>query len=289
MKKSLLLITTICYFITAQGQLFSFKMFFIDAIGDKDTITLGYDLLATDSIDLTFGEINKISTPLDSRLDVRITNEFYNRTRFNMPGSYHTKKQIIYYYCPVFKYENIQTIDIHTKHWPVTATWNNSLFTDSCRNGSVFTSFNPGGWWDVGSPSNLRQQVLGEKDSVTFSSNTFGGYNENYSYIKGLDTIPVFWLGIGNEYILYTSINEISKKDTQLKAFPNPTTGNLTVEVAQDFGNINSIQIFSSTGNQMMISKTTHEPNISQLEKGLYFILITNEKGKTLCTRILKE
>lgn len=31
---------------------------------------------------------------------------------------------------------------------------------------------------------------------MTFSSNTFGGYNENYSYIKGLDTIPVFWLGI---------------------------------------------------------------------------------------------
>jgi hypothetical protein len=57
-------------------QDFSFKMTFIDAVGNTDTIVVGYDTDATDSVDVGFGELNIIDIPWDSLFDVRISNEY---------------------------------------------------------------------------------------------------------------------------------------------------------------------------------------------------------------------
>jgi hypothetical protein len=289
MKKTLFIIATFCLLTTAHGQQFSYKMFFIDAAGNKDTITLGYDLLATDSIDSSFGEVNIIKQPLKTTLDVRITNEWENREFHYKPGTFHTKKQIISYDCKTFDYNHIQTIDIHTKHWPVTATWNNTIFNDVCRNGSVFTSNNPGGWWDVGSPSSLDRQELTASASVTFSSNIGGYFNGNYGYIKGNDTIPVFWQAIADLSILYTSVDELSSSENLLKVFPNPACESLSIQVPLQFGTVSGIAIFSSVGQMVLTTKKINNINIAQLAKGIYFVEVTNEKGKKLWTRSVKE
>ncbi len=279
----------ICFLATVQGQKFSFQMFFTDAKGYKDTITLGYDLLATDSIDKVFGETNIINMPIDSGLDVRITNEWKNRTWFSIPGTYHSKKQIVFYDCQSFSYKQIHTIDIHTDHWPVTATWDSSLFSNTCRNWSVFTSVNPGGWWDTGSPSDLRRQILLSNDSVTFSSNTSGKFSPSYGYIIGFDTIPVFWETIAYESILNTSVKDIDRTDYGIKIFPNPALDDISFQTPQEFGIIYSIQIYSSTGQQVIATKKTKEIDISLLDKGLYIVIITNDKGEKQWTRMIKE
>jgi len=79
MKKiySLLLILALSQIVF--GQEFSFQMYFQDSAGNKDTLTIGYDVNATDSIDAIFGETNIISTPLSPGLDVRVTNEWLKR------------------------------------------------------------------------------------------------------------------------------------------------------------------------------------------------------------------
>ena len=41
------------------------------------------------------------------------------------------------------------------KQWPVTASWDATLFEALCIEGSFLTSITPNGWWDVGSPSDL--------------------------------------------------------------------------------------------------------------------------------------
>jgi hypothetical protein len=73
--KAFLLPLFMIYSFAVYGQQFSFQMFFTDAAGNKDTITLGYDLAATDSIDAAFGEINILSVTRDTVFDVRISNE----------------------------------------------------------------------------------------------------------------------------------------------------------------------------------------------------------------------
>jgi hypothetical protein len=206
MKRCYILICILTLSQIAQGQEFSFQMYFQDSAGNKDTLTMGYDINATDSIDAAFGETNIISTPLSSGLDVRITNEWYNRPQ--LAGTFHTKKQIV-----DSKDFPIITIDIYTNHWPV--SWDNSQFNNSCRNGSFFTSINPGGWWDTGSPSNLNKVDFISTNQVTFTSNGgYGYFNDAYEYINSSnDTIPVFWLLFGDSTSGVTVINKLRRQD----------------------------------------------------------------------------
>src|SRR5690554_7600324 len=57
---------------------FEFQLYFEDAAGNRDTVTLGYDQLATDTINSQFGEVNLLNTPWGNGLDVRIGNLIYH-------------------------------------------------------------------------------------------------------------------------------------------------------------------------------------------------------------------
>ena len=135
--KRILFFFAVSISLTSYAQQFSFQMFFKDAIGNRDTLTLGYDTAATKLIDAAFGEVNIIGVPLDSVFDVRVTDEY--SWGVQPQGTFHTKRQITFYDCdsPLLSYQNI---DIKAKYWPVTATWDKTLFNDSCRDWSSFNS-----------------------------------------------------------------------------------------------------------------------------------------------------
>ncbi len=58
MIKHLYLLFIISLFSICKAQEFSFQLKFIDAIGNTDSVTLGYDLTATNAIDPEFAESN---------------------------------------------------------------------------------------------------------------------------------------------------------------------------------------------------------------------------------------
>src|SRR5690554_219642 len=91
MKKLIFISVLLCFYQISEAQTFQFQMFFEDAIGNKDTLTIGYDLNGTELIDSSFGEENIIGIPLDSTFDVRISDAFYNYGN----ATFHTKKQIL--------------------------------------------------------------------------------------------------------------------------------------------------------------------------------------------------
>ena len=149
MKKLLLFIASAILYISSFGQEFTFQMVFCDAVGNSDTLYFGYDPTATDSVDGKFGENNIIDISYDSIFDVRISNEFAYRWYFSKPsGSFHLKKQIVSKNCP--GYATPIAIDIKCKYWPVTATWDSTIWKENCRAGSLITGMPRGYWWDVG-------------------------------------------------------------------------------------------------------------------------------------------
>ncbi|MFZ7169006.1 MAG: T9SS type A sorting domain-containing protein [Bacteroidota bacterium] len=282
MKKLLLLLFVTSQITFCKAQQFSFQMFFSDAIGNKDTITLGYDLTATDSIDTAFGETNIISVPLDTNLDVRITNAWFT---YADAVYFHLKKQIVFYDCSLHNL-NIQPINIVTQHWPVTMTWNNSIFNDSCNNGSVFTGINPAGWWDTGCPSGLLQQVFLGDDSITFNSNFDLGW---FGYINSDgDSIPVFWQAFGDSTILTTGINELPQQCISVKVFPNPGSTYITVQANNSFGQLSLISILNSYGQIVLKTQQISRIDISELPDGIYFIKTENTKGEFTTSKFLK-
>jgi len=267
-----------------QAQDFVFQMKFTEAKGHSDSIVFGYDINATDSIDAAFNETNIIAIPLDTGLDVRITNE-WRQNYLGMHATYHTKKQIGHFTCGIgFP---LQGIKIKTKYWPVTATWNNALFNNTCRNGSLFTSVHPGGWWDTGSPSDLWRKALKLSNTVTFTSNN-PSTKGAYGYINSHgDTISFFWHAFGDSTLLMNSINDISAAKQEFKVYPNPAKDKISLQLPKDFGKLKNIEIYAASGQLLLTATTAENINISLLNNGLYFVIVTNEKGQKLRAKLL--
>jgi len=283
MKKLNTLLFLLIFSQYVSGQEFSFQMYFEDAIGNKDTLTIGFDINGTDTIDTEFGEVNIISIPLDTSLDVRISNEWHNRLYQNIPGTFHTKKQITEKKdCGIWY--SLNSIDIFTNNWPVHVHWDSTLFSDTCLNGSLFTSVMPGGWWDTGG---FREVLIGS-NSFSFEPN-YPYYDNYYGYINdNNDTIDVFWQTFGDSTLITTAIKEI-KDNEKIKVFPNPTSRRITIENASKTLRIENIRIVDINTKEQLISGTDKNIDLSGLPTGVYFIQLKMSNGQTVIRKIIKK
>ena len=265
------------------AQEFMFQLNFTDAIGNKDSLLIGYDIAGTDTVDAAFGEVNIISTPLDTAFDVRISS-VYNTFGSWPPTSnnFQLKKQITNQNNTC--YFSTITIDIFANHWPITATWNNLLLNDTCLEGSVFTSVHPGGWWDVGSTSDLYLRELAIFDSVTFSSNNNGSlytpllgqtFNSGAYLNTNNDTISVFWLKLGDSTILNTAINQLALNN-RINVYPNPANEVLNISIAKEIDLTHAkISLVDISGREVLnqrINSRESAININHLQNGVYVL-----------------
>lgn len=224
---TLILLATITY--QSSAQEFQFTMIFTDTMGNTDTLVMGYDASASEGVDDQFGEVNIISEPWDSVFEVRITSKL-RPTDQEPIEDYEMERQIITIDCEE-NYPPTIEIDIKAIHWPITAVWDQNLFKDSCNEGSVFTSVPLGGWWDVGSPSDLWRVWLSETALVTFSDNVddfdHSHINHNYAYLDSSgNVISAFWVGMGKENLGVSTRDQILYPDFTIS--PNPV-GNETI------------------------------------------------------------
>ncbi len=274
MKKTILSVILIIGYITIYSQEFSFEMIFEDAIGNTDTLIMGYDPEATDSVDSEFGELNIIESPLDSIFDVRITDEWRARSAsIDSFGSYHIKKQIVEGTCESVR--NAINIDILCKNWPVTARWNNSGFELEYMQGSVLTSVPPGGWWDVVSPSDLWRSELFKVTEVTFTENVLEAFVDLFAYINNNeDTISVFWVVFAHKNFLYpASFEDYFLNETVF--YPNPSSDFIFINNPEK---IIKVSICDLSGKENKISFVDNIIDIRNFNSGVYILkIITNE------------
>lgn len=184
------------------GQDFSFEMYFEDALGNKDTLTFGYDPLATDGIDASFGEIDVSATPWSNDFEVRISDYNY------MDGQYHTdtydfysKKQIQLKSCGISN-NLISIVHVNNPNYPILISWDSTLFIDPCRSNSLITGWNPGGWFDAVWGGEQTVNMLKEHDSVL----VYEPFHHNVN-LQG-DTTHLFYITIANENQVFVGIQE---------------------------------------------------------------------------------
>jgi hypothetical protein len=267
----------------SEAQIFQFQMFFEDAIGNRYTLTIGYDVNGTELIDPSFGETNIIGIAWDSIFDVRITDAFINKGI----ATFHTKKQIVPDSCTGWRFP-VVSIDIKSKYWPITATWDNSLFGTECIMGSVFTSFHPGGWFDFpGFPSNLNRVNIAFTNQVTFTSNynTAFGYDEEYAYVNSQnDTIPYFWMAFGDSTLMTWGVESII---CDVKSYPNPVKDLFYIDNQNH--SIKAIKIIDMMGRSQMADFKDGHIDMREFQTGYYLIMLIRKDGKTWNLKIMKE
>jgi hypothetical protein len=308
MKKLLLILFLLPMYLTAQEE-FSFQLYFEDAVGNRDTLTLGYDLNASNQIDASFGEVNILSQPWANVLDVRIGDKTYetvsNNTNWLSNNTYHTKKQILSSFCDnLNKRSQRVSLQFPLNHLPVKVKWDGTLFeNDSCRtHSSLF-----GEKTDLTTDAFHGTALLhgSGMDSITIDYHTnqqnitklmtfMWGTQPHYpiqSYIENNDTIGVFqfifWGEDGSLGI--NEPNELGK----FKIYPNPISDYLQIQKPELF--INSpleIQILTVNGQMLKsihLNENQSEIDLRDIQEGIYFIIFTDKQRNTKPLRFIKQ
>ncbi|MFW6222101.1 MAG: T9SS type A sorting domain-containing protein [Bacteroidota bacterium] len=304
MKKILissLLMSLIC--IVTYGQEFSYSMYFEDSLGNKDTLVIGYDINGdTDVILSEFGEENIADTPWDPEFDVRISNrvdtDYYQSSDEPL---FHTKKKIVERDCGQdYVHPDIRSyvaIDIKTDNWPVTLSWDSSLFENFCRSKSLFTSWGPETWWDAGqSPSGFEWVLLNEQGQLEFYANYWDNYDdyldqpvETSGYYIINDSIPIatYWMVFRNPTEA-TKINDKVNSKTWNIVYPNPTNGSDLINVKDDFGEIEHVKLLNIQGYTVIFQKSS-TLDIGHLPNGLYVLEILSKDGDKIFNKVIKN
>ena len=104
-------------------------------------------------------------------------------------------------------------------------------------------------------------------------------------------TCDAFFIKIKTPEVLanYVSVAE-QKNETSINIYPNPTTGQLTINSEQS--TINNVEIFDVYGRKLLSHIANLTPhtvlNISHLPTGIYFVKIRTVAGEVI-KKVLKE
>lgn len=280
----------------AQTPEFEFQLYFEDAAGNKDTVTLGYDALATDSIDAAFGEVNILNQPWGNGLDVRIGNltymtmpqaggpcyNYWPIVWDNPNNSFLTKKQILsnsYCYNNEHRSDTI-SIQFTTNNLPIKITWDEDIFTDICNR---LTAFYGGQLWSSSDLTNGRG-LAGLGNIGIRVERELGTDTLNVAYMSKLFPIPTNILGADTIAFLQfvfersatSSISEVFAESFHL--YPNPFNDYLILQnISEQISQNIQVELYTLNG-QLILRKTVLDDlmpiNTENLERGLYYLKI---------------
>lgn len=262
-----------------------FDMFlhFEDAVGNRDSVSFGYDLNASSNLDIEWGEV-EITSPFDSVFEVRIAEPTVNAEKLS--------KRIVQRTVPFVGSPcldgGIAFIYIHAINQPVKVWWDNTnLNTNEC-----FVS-----GWII---DNIRHHLavvsvdefnptyycLGAVDSAYFGLvDTMGQFDPPRIFIEkevegiGLKSIPgleiaIMPLGAYSPcYWVETRTDEIFSITGEIDVFPNPANRRIRLILEDEL--IEELRIFNAKGQLIetvsgMIVEG-QDIDVSHLLSGVYF------------------
>jgi hypothetical protein len=208
----------------ATAQEFSFPLYVEDAIGNKDTIILGYDENGTQGEDLNFGEVDIKDIPFSGALDMRAVDyDFDLWTGYEDQTLFHSKIQIVKTRCEFQGPFPPVGIAIKADHYPLRISWDSTLFSALCNNQTLFTDLFPGFWFDPPSDYNTFFRLRDSSSAISTK------YYETTSYPinNNEDTVKVFFLGFIPDATISTKDDLL--EDQGFEISPNPASEVLNI------------------------------------------------------------
>lgn len=261
------------------SQHFEIPVYFEDSTGNKDTIVLGYDALASYEIDPAFGEINLIDSAYSMDFEVRAAIYDYGHEWGDLPRIIESNKMILGHVCydsTYFDEANSIMVVIKSNHWPITMSWDKTKFQETCNNIDIIDC-TPGGWFDVcggGHPYSLLEMRL---------TDTASYYDTEFKIVTETDTLSALFFRFFNDF--ESAIENTSKEAFQL--YPNPTNG--LIHLNTELHSSNKIIIRDITGTVVPFAFYNHDVDISNLPDGVYILTMKLHNTEQVVFKIIKD
>jgi len=278
-----------------------------DAMGNKDSVIVGYDPDATYDIDPEFGEV-EITTPFDSVLEVRamsplafnakLSKVIIDGTEFIIGPNCHSGARI--------------NIFVWSKYQPITVSWDALQFlNEECARGSFLSNHQLDEVAGPIPPNDIPPVCvcMAAQNSYTFDL-TYDGLLAQYQLTGGLDilhavSVEAYVEGLGNQTIYglrfnpedtggYTPCNWITVGTESpggtfpLAVFPNPASGQVRI-AGMESASFKDFQVFDINGCLMQTLEIKNaDVDLSGLPGGIYLLQAQDGNGKRYVGRVVK-
>lgn len=294
-----------CYTVAGQLQpMFQTTLYFEDAVGNKDSISVGFDTLANSSFNPQFGEMD-ISTPFDSIFEVRAT----NWSSFGWgEGAYILSKKIISAAesnagDPLCYTGGGAIFFIHARYQPIRVSWQQSDFDDYCVRGSFFTPdrvhqmIDLWDWLEMpairfgcAAGTNTYELALGDAFQAPLEI-PYIAMQETEGSSGELDSIYGVALGLGIADGYFVPCNQIATHENQqhrlrydFEILPNPAAEQISI-INQHGVNIHALTVYNRLGERVAEypaeqNRSQMDLNISPLAPGIYLVVQRFANGR---------
>jgi len=282
-----------------QNALFHATIRFEDAMGNKDSVIVGYDPDATYDMDPEFGEV-EITIPFDSVLEVRAMSAISFNNTFS--------KVIIEYsqFIPAFNCNGGPRIHIFvwSKYQPIKVSWDSTIFlNEQCLRGSFLSNHQED---EVTGPFDLdefpplcacmaaqsvqyfelSEEALPPENSIISIDEEVEGlgiqtiYGLRFKSHRIPDYTPCYWIT--------TDTDEPVIPTAPLAIFPNPSSGAIHIAGAAATA-FEQLRVFDAMGKWVRELGVNHgEADLSGLPAGIYQLQAQGEDGKRYAGRVVK-
>ncbi len=260
------------------AQEFKISLSLEDYNGSLDTVILGYDAMATDTIDDFFQE-KDISNQELGVFDVRsyFLNSF-DCFSHSIDSEFSTKIDIRQNDCLFKEF----CLGIPINNLPVNVSWEINSEVDHCYSHSQISDTYSNYWPPLPVECNytcLGTNRIDDTGSITISENCVekvtidGGVTLGLVFIQILETD--------------TSVEPIASSDIQI--YPNPFVDLIYIQNEDFFSSIHSISIYDLNGNlQNTVIGDYTKLNLRHLPNGLYVLKVRLSRNNYLIKRITK-
>ena len=269
----------------AVGQEFITTIHVENALGEKDSVHIGYDTGATPEIDSIFGEVDILNIQFSDSFEVRLGNVNINvldcdeNRLMDVPELVNHQSKIDIYprHCEGWaNFISFSTLFIKDTNFPITITWDTEVFQDSCRDGAFISDWHPGGWFDAGcSNTALFPDYINFTGEATIEARSGIYLVDNF-----LDTLSMFHIPIAPKKLFNNVDDELAE---QLIVYPNPTTG----EVHIDNTDITRIKVFNASGRFIRYGKNS--VNLGDHPDGIYYLQLWHKEGGMVTKKVVKS
>ena len=306
----LLLFFTISFFslitLAQQAAQFEVTFYFEDIFGNKDSVTVGNDSLASSAIESVFGE-EEILTPFDSILEVRAgSSEIPYQEKLSKRIFESNQRHLGQWFDSGCYAGRAIWIYVWAKHWPLKMSWNSSIFLDNiCNRGSILSDHREdelAGPIDLDSfPQNFYCLAVEDTISVELTEEAFMANPGNARIsvekeVEGLGIQTIYALRFGQQATFgwtpcywVTNVEEALAQAETLSIYPNPGREEVNLQLPEHI-QLNRLRLFDLGGKLVRLdtSVSNNRLDVSMLSSGIYQVVAEGSDKKLYLGKFVK-